>query len=558
MSVHVKRVPQVLSGDNFPAVDPEDGTYFIFNVAQTSFLSSKTVRNDADSADVTTANEGDMFRYVASGTKWVREYQKLPVRTNEEIRDLIAGFITAGNDIIIEHDDAGNTLTFRIGNRTNIGNWQYIISSGEPPGGYFKLTATEIQISKTDSSSNDKNTALSNVSVGDKIFLRKTLNASITRTYTITSITENTNSWTFTGTSEGDALSEWSAANSGTIFHETAASFQRTDEDIRDLIASFITQGSNVTVTHDDAGNTLTIDAAIDTEAVSDGVGDLIQRDANGGIDVNYDDANNRLTLSLTQQTPLGTWRSRAAGSTLSDGEVEIDGANNEIVVRIQDFAGNDQTPLLNTVAVGDQIHIDSGSDDLYLRVTAAPTIDSESYTFPIDLLPGSTAFADFIVNGIDTLTLLKPVASTRRTDEEIRDLIAGFITQGTNVTVTHDDAGDTLTIDAAAAVPGATTLYGSVSTNYTTTGSNESLDANRSFADHNLIIFYVTAHSSSPRLVVYAVDRSTFETTGHQLRLYAGTAYINIERVNDTTFQVPWRNSSSSDYVALAMIQGL
>lgn len=63
-----------LSGDNFPDDDPDDGTHFIFNAPQDSFTSGKTVRNDADDADLTSAAKGDLFKYFATGTKWVRQY----------------------------------------------------------------------------------------------------------------------------------------------------------------------------------------------------------------------------------------------------------------------------------------------------------------------------------------------------------------------------------------------------------------------------------------------------------------------------------------------------
>ena len=66
----------VLSLDNFPADDPEDGTLLFFNADQSSFTSGKTVRNDADDADVTEAKEGDLFKYFVTGTKWVRQYRE--------------------------------------------------------------------------------------------------------------------------------------------------------------------------------------------------------------------------------------------------------------------------------------------------------------------------------------------------------------------------------------------------------------------------------------------------------------------------------------------------
>ena len=373
MSVHIKRVPQVLSGDNFPAVDPEDGVHFIFDVPQTSFLSSKTVRNDDDTADVTSAREGDMFKYVANGMKWVRVYQRNIPDDSVGLAQLAHGTPEA----LVSYNGSGAPVE-RYGlipfTGHPVGTYQTV--SGAPGSGQIQIVAagTSVVLSRTNSAGTDQNSIMGG-NFNNRNYALVLVASSVEYIFSITSKA--------------------------------------------------------------------------------------------------YDSTNQRWTLA-------GTWIS------------------------------NDGTSI-------------AASTDCEVRI-------------------------------IQHNTDISPYMS----NEAIRDLIAGFITQGTNVTVTHDDVGDTLTIDAAAAVPGATTLYGSVSTNYTTTGSNESLDANRSFADHNLLIFYVTAHDSSPRLVAYAVDRATFEMTGHQVRLYAGTAYLNIERVNDTAFQVPWRNSSSSAYVALAMIQGL
>lgn len=70
---------QVLSEDNFPSADPADGTLLFFSADQSSFTSGKTVRNEDDSADVTSANKRDFFKYFTTGTKWVRQYSAVVV-----------------------------------------------------------------------------------------------------------------------------------------------------------------------------------------------------------------------------------------------------------------------------------------------------------------------------------------------------------------------------------------------------------------------------------------------------------------------------------------------
>ena len=62
-----------LSVDNFPVDDPDDKTVIVFKTSQTSFTSGKTVRNEADDADVTSASANDWFQFFENGTKWVRQ-----------------------------------------------------------------------------------------------------------------------------------------------------------------------------------------------------------------------------------------------------------------------------------------------------------------------------------------------------------------------------------------------------------------------------------------------------------------------------------------------------
>ena len=83
----------------------------------------------------------------------------------------------------------------------------------------------------------------------------------------------------------------------------TTTDTTRSDEEIRDVIASFITAGNNVTVSHDDAGNTLTINSSYtdtNTQRSDEEIRDVIAPFIVGGtyISVSHDDAANTLTVS--------------------------------------------------------------------------------------------------------------------------------------------------------------------------------------------------------------------------------------------------------------------
>ena len=97
------------------------------------------------------------------------------------------------------------------------------------------------------------------------------------------------------------------AANTLTIA-ATDTNTQKSDEAIRDLIASFITQGTNVTVTHDDAGNTLTIAATdTNTQRTDEDIRDLIAGFITQGtnVTVTHDDAGNTLTIAASDSSGL-------------------------------------------------------------------------------------------------------------------------------------------------------------------------------------------------------------------------------------------------------------
>jgi ribulose bisphosphate carboxylase small subunit len=67
-------------------------------------------------------------------------------------------------------------------------------------------------------------------------------------------------------------------------------------ETIDDRVAALLQQGANVTLSYNDASNTLTISASMDIEAIDDRVAALLQQGA--GITIAYDDTAGTLTIS--------------------------------------------------------------------------------------------------------------------------------------------------------------------------------------------------------------------------------------------------------------------
>lgn len=77
-----------------------------------------------------------------------------------------------------------------------------------------------------------------------------------------------------------------------------------SEEEVRDTVASFVVEGTNMTITHNDANNTLTFDASgasYTDEDAQDAVGNAIV--AGNNINYTYDDANNELEFSVDATT---------------------------------------------------------------------------------------------------------------------------------------------------------------------------------------------------------------------------------------------------------------
>jgi len=106
-------------------------------------------------------------------------------------------------------------------------------------------------------------------------------------------------------------------ANGATVSLATSAGAY-TDENAQDAIATAFTNGtqSGVTVTYNDASNSLSI-AVTNDETFQDAVGAFLEPDTgNVGITATYDDANNRMNFAVQYAAPsvtLGT--AAAAGS---------------------------------------------------------------------------------------------------------------------------------------------------------------------------------------------------------------------------------------------------
>lgn len=535
MSVHIKRVPQVLSGGNFPANDPEDGVHFIFDVPQTSFLSSKTVRNDDDTADVTSANEGDMFKFVANGSKWVRVYENVDndtQLTSEEVRSIVASFIEGDFGISVLHDDVGNKFRIVAGDQTTLGNYE--IETGTMENGDVQFTDSHqtVEIRNIDVNGTNQSTALGNVNVGDMLILERDLDKSHRLYLVVTTTTANTLSYTFTGTLDAlssdtsnfdtvndsinvyrlviaDTNTTYTISFSGGVLTLTPSSgtaqtvtlpdtnTQRTDEDIRDVVTAQATAGDNITITEDDAGDTL--------------------------------------TYAAFAPTLLGRWRRQtSSGATPADGDIHFSntgsgGTLTAISIFHEDFDGYDRETRLDALAANDEIWIVSSTDTqtiarlIISSVTAAVYTGSARfiYTLHTDSNPITdlTNLEEFFVYHVDAANTA--ILNTQRTNEEIRDVVAA---------------------ETVAEI-----IYGTATTSYTTTDTDTNLIAGRSFSDYRYLLFVFVSTYGNKFYWTEFIAEAIFPNGQSILGLSTSGRAVRLERKNNTTFQLKYVNGSAA-----------
>ncbi|QQV91519.1 hypothetical protein M1M25_gp082 [Tenacibaculum phage Gundel_1] len=141
------------------------------------------------------------------------------------------------------------------------------------------------------------------------------------------------------------------------------------------------------------------------------------------------------------------------------------------------DQESNNNTALFNVIKNNKEniiLYLKDGTENFgYYHVKNA-TQNTQSFTFELELIHNIKAGSYVLENtyvfniGITTSTLTqiqsdwnesnavepsfiknKPLIPTKYTDEEVRDVVGATLVAGSNVTITPDDAADTITIDA-------------------------------------------------------------------------------------------------------------
>ena len=219
-------------------------------------------------------------------------------RSDEEIRDLAAGILTAGTNVSISVNDAANTATIS----STDTNTQYTAGSGLSLSG----------------------TTFSNSAPDQTVALTAGSNISVSGTYPNFSI---------------------SSTNTNT---------QRTDEEIRDVAASIITAGTNVSVVKNDAADTVTINSTDTNTQYSAGSGLSLS-----GTTFTNSSPDRTVTLTGGGTTSVsGSYPDFTITSNADSGNAsQLGGENASHYLNVDTTFGGDVSGKYNAIVIADDSH---------------------------------------------------------------------------------------------------------------------------------------------------------------------------------------------------------
>lgn len=176
-------------------------------------------------------------------------------------------------------------------------------------------------------------------------------------------------------------------------------------EDVRDIIGALLVAGAGITITVDDAGNSISIASTIDAEFIRDTIATTLV--AGAGIHVTADDALNIVTISA-------------------------DGLQN--LPDCVELSGDEQT--------------NSGGG------TGPAPVTGEQIMDVVAALLTAGAGISLVYNDAGDQLTISNTSLAGYTDENARDAIGAALVGGTLINVSVNDAGDTITINCTALDP--------------------------------------------------------------------------------------------------------
>lgn len=254
----------------------------------------------------------------------------------------------------------------------------------------------------------------------------------------------------------------------------TAASITNLTETIGDTVAALLVAGSGINLNYNDGANTLTVSStntgtvtSVNVSAPVSGFsisGGPITSSGTFVFTLNNDllALENISTNGLAVRTATNTWTTRTIGGS----------AGNIVVTNGDGIAGNPTINLATTAVVADVYGASNSipviTVDAYGRITNAvdtPVLIDTSvisgFTEQVQDIMGSTIIGgvgvtvtyDDIANTVTIASSLGTLTASDITDfsEAVDDRVASLLVAGTNITLVYNDVANTLTINSTA-----------------------------------------------------------------------------------------------------------
>lgn len=456
--------------------------------------------------------------------------------SQEDVRDTVAAFIVGDFGISVQDDDFGNTLKIIAGDQTLIGNYE--IQTGTIENGDVQFTDSHqtVEVRNLDVNGTNRSSALGNVEVGNILVLERNTNKSHRLYLKVATATANTNSYTFTGALDAsssdtsnfgtvndsinvyrlvsvDTDTTYTLSFSGGILTLTPSSgtaqevtipdtnTQRSDEDIRDVVAAQLRGGASIGLVEDDGADALTIEVYKPVVISEWNVTDLNTVNT-GQVGIVTDGSNNQSLRISGTDADGGSWTTAAFPN---NGKLVLRKSSDYNVAVIIAY-----TTVVNAIGVDNTIRLGS------------PTESSGDFD----------DFADG--DKIEICTYQATPGVVGLSNEEVRDIVAAQLTSGNGIALTEDDAGDTL----AVATQGWEWLYGSSTTTNSTTGSTQiNITAGTSFDDYRELMF-IGVHETNGREFSMVFPIVSFNSNNDDVQPNNGHAYLVVRRTGNSTFQ--------------------
>lgn len=177
-------------------------------------------------------------------------------------------------------------------------------------------------------------------------------------------------------------------------------------EAVQDAVAALLAQGTNVTLTYDDAGNVLTIAASsgsgLDAEGVRDAIGVALL--GSGNVSVTVNDAADTITISTTAtvNSTDAALRDRSTHTGTQSADTITDGTTNKA------FTATEKTKL-SGIATGATAYTNTDADG---RISAAIGTTVQGYNASTTHLGNTTTGTGVIVQATSP-TLVTPALGT-------------------------------------------------------------------------------------------------------------------------------------------------